>query len=55
VVEVGLRGVRLHGFPAFAVVQLHPVVLAVFNFARVLERLREEFAKVLVVGCVFEA
>lgn len=34
---------------------LHPVVLAVFHLAGVLQRLSEELAQVVVVGCVFEA
>ena len=60
-VDVGMvhllngRGVRLHYLPTLSVVQLHPVVLAVFNFASALERLGEEFAQVVVVRCVLEA
>ena len=34
--------VRLHDLPALSVVQLHPVVFAVFDLAGALERLREE-------------
>ena len=41
--------------PAFAVVQLHPVVVAIFHFARGLQCLREEVAQVVVVGRVLEA
>ena len=49
-----LGGVLFHGFPAFAVIELHPVVFAVFDFAGVFERLGEEIAEVVVVGGVFE-
>lgn len=45
----------LHGFPALAVVELHPIVLAIFDFAGVLESLSEELAQIFVVGCVLEA
>jgi len=49
------RWVRLHHFPALAVVELHPVILAIFHLAGALECLREQLAEVVVVGCVFEA
>lgn len=53
--QVSLAGVLLHGLPALAVVQLHPIVLAVLNLATVLQCLGEEVAQVVVVGCVLEA
>jgi hypothetical protein len=34
----------LHGLPAFTIVELHPVILSIFDFARVLERLGEELS-----------
>jgi hypothetical protein len=37
----GCCWVRFHDLPALAVVQLHPVVLAILNLAGALERLRE--------------
>jgi hypothetical protein len=40
-VQMGLAGVLLHGLPALAVVQLHPVVLAILNLATVLQCLSE--------------
>lgn len=38
------RRVGLHYFPTLSVVQLHPVVLAVFDLAGALESLGKEFA-----------
>lgn len=52
---LGGRRVRLHGFPALAIVQLHPVVFTILNLARALQGLGEELAEVVVVGCVLEA
>jgi hypothetical protein len=46
--------VRLHHLPALAVVQLHPVVLAILNLPSALERLGEELAQVVVIGGVLE-
>jgi hypothetical protein len=48
------RWVRLHNLPALAVVQLHPVVLAVFDLASALERLGEQLTQVVVVGGVLK-
>jgi hypothetical protein len=45
----------LHYLPAFAVVELHPVILAVLDLASALERLGEELTQVVVVRCVLEA
>jgi len=63
--EVGSRGVsalavsgssrRSRHVPALAAVELHPVVLAILDFASVLQRSSEEFAEVVVVGLVLEA
>jgi hypothetical protein len=47
--------VRLEDFPAFSVVQLHPVVLPVFNLAGALKCLGEQFTEVVVVWRVLEA
>lgn len=44
-----------HYLPALAIVELHPVVLAILNLASALERLGEKLAQVVVVGCVLEA
>ena len=49
------RRVRLHHFPSLAVVQLHPVVLAVFNLPGALECLSEQLAQVVVVGGVLKS
>lgn len=48
------RWVTFEHLPAFSVVQLHPVVFAVFDLARALESLRKELTEVVVVGSVFE-
>lgn len=55
VVQVRSRSVALHRLPAFAVVDFHPVVLAILNLASALESLREQLAQVVVVGSVLEA
>jgi hypothetical protein len=49
------RRMGLHYLPAFAVVELHPVILAVLDLASALERLGEELTQVVVVRCVLEA
>ena len=49
------RRVRLHLFPAFAIVELHPIILAVFYFAGALECLCKQLAQVIIVGSVLEA
>lgn len=53
--QVVLRRVGLDSFPATSTVKLHPVVLAVFNLASVLQGLGEEIAEEVVVGGVLEA
>lgn len=50
----GSSWVRLHDLPTLAVVQLHPIVLAVLNLASALERLGEELTEVIVVGGVLK-
>jgi hypothetical protein len=45
----------LDSFPASTAVQLHPVVLAVFDLTGILECLCEEIAEEVVVGRIFEA
>jgi hypothetical protein len=47
--------VRLHHLPTLAVVQLHPVVLAILNLPSALEGLGEELAQVVVVGGILES
>jgi hypothetical protein len=47
--------VGLHDLPTLAVVQLHPVVLAVFNLSGALQCLGEELAEVVVVGGILES
>lgn len=54
-VQVSLRWMLLHVLPALPVVDLHPVILAIFHLAGVLESLREKVAEVVVVRCVLEA
>jgi hypothetical protein len=49
------RGVCLEDFPPLSVVQLHPVVLSVFNLAGALKCLSEQFAEVVVIRCVLKA
>jgi len=46
---------RSRHVPALAAVELHPVVLAILNFAGVLQRGGEELAEVVVIGLVLEA
>jgi hypothetical protein len=45
----------LHGLPPFAIIDLHPVVYAIFGFPSVLEGLGEELTKVIVVWFVLES
>ena len=52
--EIVVR-VMLHGFPSLAIVQLHPVIFSIFDFASVLEGLSKEVSKVVVVRSVLEA
>ena len=54
-VQVMLRWVLLHCLPSLAVVEFHPVVLAVLQLTRALQGLCEEISEVVVVGRVFEA
>lgn len=44
-----------HCLPAFAIVQLHPIILPVLNFPRALQGLGEQVPQVVVIGCVLEA
>ncbi len=43
------------GIPSSSTIQLHPVVLAVFNIARILKRLGEQVSQEVIVGSVFES
>jgi hypothetical protein len=45
----------LHGFPPFAVIQLHPVVYTIFGLSGTLQGLREEISKVIVIWLVLKA
>ena len=53
--QVTSRRVWLHGLPALAIIQLHPVVFPVFDFAGALESLSKELAKIIVVRSVFKS
>lgn len=44
----------LHRFPAFAVVQLHPIILSILNLARVLQSLGEQIPQIIIVRGLFE-
>ena len=44
----------LHCLPALAIVQLHPIVFAVLNLARVLESLSEKFSEVIVIWSILK-
>ena len=50
-----LNGVCFGCLPPSASIDLHPVVLAVFNFASVPQSLCEDVAQVVIVRCLFEA
>lgn len=52
--HVRLGRIRLV-LPASAIVQLHPVVIPIFNLPRVLESLGEKVPQVVVVRRVLEA
>lgn len=41
-------------FPTSTVVQLHPVVLPIFNFPCVLQGLSEEVSQIVIIGSVLE-
>ena len=42
------------GFPSLAVVELHPIILPILNFAAVLESLSEQVPEEIVIGGIFE-
>lgn len=44
-----------HCLPAFAIIQLHPVILSVFNLSGVLQGLGEQIPQVVVVRCILKA
>jgi hypothetical protein len=50
----GRSGVGLHYLPTLAVVQLHPVVLAILYLSCALQRLGEELAEIVVIGSIFK-
>ena len=45
----------LFDFPVWSLLQSHPVVLTIFNPARALERLTENFVQIVVVRHVLKA
>lgn len=47
--------VRLHRLPPLAIVQLHPIILAILNLSSALEGLGKELPEVVVVGGILEA
>lgn len=49
-----VRGVLFHRFPAFPVVQLHPIILSVLDLAGVLQSLRKQIPQIVVVGGLLE-
>lgn len=49
-----LGGKRRLVFPTSTVVQLHPVVLPIFNFPCVLQGLSEEVSQIVIIGSVLE-
>ena len=53
VVEMLLRRVRLV-LPSSSIVELHPVILSIFDVASVLESLCQEVPEIIVVGGVLE-
>lgn len=48
------RWVRLHLLPALAVVELHPIILAILHFPGALQSLSEQLTQIVVVGCVLK-
>ena len=50
--QVGLSVIDI--IPAFSVVELHPVVLAILNLICCLQSLREQIAKIIVIGSSVE-
>lgn len=53
VVEMLLGRVRLV-LPSSSVVELHPVIFAVFDLSCIFQGLREQVPQVVVIRCVFE-
>jgi len=49
------RRVCLHGLPPLAIVQLHPVILAVLNLTSALECLGEQLAQIVVVWSILKS
>ena len=43
-----------HRFPAFPVVQLHPIVLSILHLSGILQGLGEQIPQVIVIGSFFE-
>jgi len=54
-VQVSHGWMLLHGFPATAAIQLHPIVFTVFHLSRVLECLSEQISQKVIVRGVFES
>jgi hypothetical protein len=49
-----LRRIRLV-LPSSSIIELHPIILAIFDFSCVLEGLREQVSQVVVVWSVLKA
>lgn len=45
----------LHSLPSFAIIELHPIVLSIFDFAGVLERLSEQLTQIVVVRSILKS
>ena len=45
----------LHCFPALAIVQFHPIILSIFDVSCVLECLREQITKIVVIGRILKS
>lgn len=52
--EMLLRRIRLV-LPSAPIVQFHPIVLAVLDFAGIFQGLRKKISQVIVVGSVLES
>jgi hypothetical protein len=45
----------LDGIPTLAMVELHPIVLAILYFSSILQRLGEQIPKIVIIWCVLES
>ena len=44
-----------HSLPTLAIVELHPIILAILNFSCILQCLSKKISKIIIVGSVFES